>query len=162
MSGRIARKRNSLLPCLLVLAVGGVMWVLLCTAKMSDSLSTACLTIGLMATALGLILTAMNLTGAMTHYVYLPTQSRMREKKIYISGDDYNATAAAIASGNVQAFAAMHPVVSSNSAVRILVSADGVCALVQAVRDESGHFEPGTEVLVLAATDVSLIQSLTK
>lgn len=160
MSGKITRKRNSPLPALLVLAVGAGMWVLLCTAEVSDSLSTTCLTIGIICTALGLILTAMNLSGAMTHFVYLPTHSRMREKKVYISVDDYNDIIDAIASGNLQPPAAIRPVVSSNSALRILASVDGECALVQAIRDQSGHFEPETDVRVLTGTAAAAIQYL--
>lgn len=162
MSGKITRKRNSPLPGLLVLAVGIAMWVLLCTADLGDSLSATCLTVGLIATALGLILTAMNLSGALTHFVYLPTRSRMKEKKVYISGDDYKDIADAITNGNLQPLATIRPVVSSNSAVRILASRDGECVLVQAIRDQSGHFEPETPVIRLTGSEVTHIQALCK
>lgn len=146
MDGKIGRKRNSPLSALLVLAVGIGMWILLCTTRLSDSMSTACLTVGMITTALGLVLTAMHLSGAMTHFVYLPTHSRMREKRVYVSGADYKDLVEAIDSGNYESLATMRPVVSSNSAIRLLVSCDGECALVQAVRDEGGRFELDTEV----------------
>ena len=82
MSGIIARKRNSPLPAVLVLVVGVGMLVLMSAARMGDILSATCLTVGLIGTVIGLILTAMNLSGAMTHFVYLPTRSRMREKTL--------------------------------------------------------------------------------
>ena len=162
MSDKIIRKRNSLLPYLLVLAVGIGFLLLMGTANLGDSLSSTCLTIGLIATAVGLILTAMNLSGAMTHFVYLPTHSRMKETKVYVSGDDYKDIADAIASGNLRPLATIRPVVSSNSAVRILASRDGACLLVQAVRDQSGHFEPETDVRLLTGPDAEPIQHLLK
>ncbi len=146
MSGKIARKRNSPLPAVLVLVVGVGMLVLMSAARMGDILSATCLTVGLIGTVIGLILTAMNLTGAMTHFVYLPTRSCMREKKVYLGGDDYRDIVEAINNGDFQKLADLSPVVSSNSAVRLLASRDGECVLVQAVRDQNGHFEPETEV----------------
>lgn len=162
MSGKIIRKRNSPLLSLLILAVGLGLLVLLCTAKMGDPLTTTCLTFCIICTALGIILTAMNLSGAMTHFVYLPTRSRMKEKKVYVSGDDYMDIADAVTSGNLQPLATIRPVVSSNSALRILASRDGECALVQAIRDQSGHFEPETEVQVLIGPAAAAIQHLMK
>lgn len=162
MYGKISRKRNSPLPNLLVLAVGVGLLVLLRTTTLGDSLGTTCLTVGIICTALGFVLTAMNLSGAMTHFVYLPTRSRMKEKKVYISGDDYNDISDAIVSGNLQPLATIRPMVSSNSAVRILASRDGECVLIQAIRDQSGHFEPETDVRVLNGTAAAAIQHLLK
>ena len=162
MSGKIGRKRNSPLPSLLVLAVGICLLMLLRTSKMEDSLGTACLTMGVICTAMGLILTAMNLSGAMTHFVYLPSRSRMKEKKIYVSGDDFKDICDAFTNGNLQPLATIRPVVSSNSAVRILASRDGEGILVQAIRDQSGHFEPETEVLLLTGNTAAAVQNLIK
>ncbi len=162
MAGKIARKRNSPFIALLVLAVGLGMWGLLCTVNMEDSLSATCLTVALVCTALGLILTGMSLSGALTHFVYLPTHSRMREKKVYISGDDYKDIVEAVNNGNLQSLATMRPVVSSNSAIRILASRDGECVLVQAIRDQSSHFEPETEVRILAGPSAAGLIHLTK
>ena len=162
MFGKVTRKRNSPLPNLLVLAIGIVLLVLLRTTALGDSFGTTCLTVGIICTALGLVLTAMNLSGALTHFVYLPTRSRMKEKKVYISGDDYKDIMNAIESGNLQPLATIRPVVSSNSAVRILASRDGECVLIQAIRDQSGHFEPETEVRVLTSTAAAAIQNLMK
>lgn len=153
MSGNIARRRNSLLPALLVLAVGVGMLVLLSAARMGDTLSATCLTFGIIGTGLGFILTAMNLSGAMTHLVYLPTHSRMRERKVYLSGDDYRAFVEAAGNGDLLKLADLSPVVSSNSAVRILASRDGKCVLFQAIRDHNGHFEPETEVRLKLITE---------
>ena len=124
MSGIIARKRNSPLPAVLVLVVGVGMLVLMSAARMGDILSATCLTVGLIG----------------------PTRSRMREKKVYLGGDDYRDIVEAINNGDFQKLADLSPVVSSNSAVRLLASRDGECVLVQAVRDQNGHFEPETEV----------------
>lgn len=162
MSDKIAREKSSPLVALLILAIGIAMWVLLCSTKTSDVLTTTYLTLGLICTALGLILTAMNLSGALTHFVYRPTHSRMREKKTYISSDDYKDIVDAIANGNIQSLATIRPVVSSNTAVRFIASRDGECTLIQAIRDQSGHFEPETEVRILTGPSAAGLIHLTK
>ena len=161
MSGKIAIKRNTPIPALLVLAVGIGTLALLRIVEMGDSLSATCLTIGVICTAIGFFLTAINLSGASTHFEYLPTHSRMREKKVYISGDDYKDVVEAVNNGNLQSLATMRPVVSSNSAIRILASRDGECVLVQAIRDQSGHFEPETEVHILTGPSAAGLIHLT-
>ena len=162
MSNLIVRKRNSPLPALLVLIVGIGCLVLLRTVAMSDSLSATCLTVGLIATAIGLILAGMSFTGAMSHYVYVPTQSRMREKKVYVSGDDYAHLVESLAEGNMKPIATLRAVVSSNSAIRFLTSNDGECMLIQALRDQSGHLEPETEVRHLSGAAAAEVIHLTK
>ena len=162
MSGKITRKKNSPLPSLLVLAVGIGLLVLLRTTQLDDTLMTTCLTFGIICTALGLILTAMSLSGAMSHYVYLPTRSRMREKKVYVSGGDYKDVVDALAEGNLRSLATLRPVVSSNSALRILASSDGDCAMVQAGRYDTGHFEPETEVRLFSGPAAAAIHHLVK
>lgn len=162
MSGKITRKKNSPLPNMLVLAVGIVVLALLRTVKMGDTMMTTCLTIGIILTGIGLVLTAMSLSGAMSHFVYMPTHSRMHEKKVYVSGDDFKDVVDAIANDGLQPLAAIRPVVSSNSALRIFVSSDGACALVQAIRDQVGHFDPESDVLVLTGSETSAVMSLVK
>lgn len=162
MNGKIVRKKNSPLPSSLVLAVGIGLLVLIRTKPLSDSLMATCLTIGLIATVVGLILTAMSITGAMTHFVYLPTRSRMKDRKVYVSGDDFKDIVEALGNGDLQTLATLRPVVSSNSAMRILVSADKECALVQAIRDQSGHFESETATKVLTGKEVAAVEHLLK
>ena len=162
MSDKIKRKAKSPLLGLLILAVGIVLLVLLRTQKMGDTLMTTCLTVGIIGTALGIIITAMCLTGAISHYVYKPTHSRMKQRKCYLSLDDYKLCIEAIGCNNLAALGALQPVVSSNSALNILYSRDHAIALLQAIRDNSGHFEPETPVLRLTGTEVTHIHALCK
>jgi hypothetical protein len=162
LSGKIARKRNTPLLALLVLAVGVGLLVLLGRVKMSDTLSATCLTVGLIATVVGLVLTAMNLSGAMTHFVYLPTHSRMCEKKVYLYIDDYRDYVEAINNDELRKLACMHPVVSYNPEVRLLASSDGECVLVQAVRDQNGHIETETGVRVITGPMAAELLHMTK
>ena len=162
MAGKIARKKNSPLPYLLVLAIGVGLLVLLRTVPLSDPLTATCLTFALVSLALGLILTAMSFSGAMSHYVYLPTGSRMKEKKVYVSIDDYKELAAAFAEGDMQKLKGIQPVVSSNSALNVVASRDGACALVQGGRYDTGHFEAETPVVCLSGTDVAAIRMICK
>lgn len=162
MSNLIIRKRNSPIGTLLVLIVGIGALVLLRTVTMSDSLSATCLSVGLIATVLGLILMGMNLTGALSHYVYLPTQSRMRGKIVYVSNGDYPYLVEALTEGNMKPLSTLRSVVSSNSVIRFFTSTDGKCMLVQALRDQSGHLEPDTEVRYLSGGSAAELIHLTK
>ena len=160
MNGKIANKKNSPLPGLLVLAVGIGLLALLRFAKMGDALMTTCLTLGIIAIIVGLIFTAMSSSGALSHYVYQPTRSRMREKKVYLSLEDYKTITEAIGRGDLRLLFSVKPVVSSNSAVYILASRDGACALLQAGRYDTGGFEPETDVCMLAGPETENIASL--
>ena len=162
MSSRITRKRNSPLPSLLVLAVGIALLILLRIGQMGDTLMATCLTLGLILTGTGLFLTGMSLSGAMTHLVYLPTRSRMRERKVYVGADDYKVIANALSDGDMQPLYNIRPVVGSNTALRIIASRDGACALMQAIRDQGGHFEPDSNVRLLTDADTAVLQHLMK
>ena len=162
MSDKIASKRNSPLPSLLVLAVGIALLVLLRAGHMGDTLMTTCLTLGLLSTGAGLFLTGMSISGAMTHFVYLPTRSRMRERKVYVGADDYKVIAQALNDGDFQSLSTIRPIVGANTALRIISSRDGACVLVQAIHDQNGHFEPDSNVHLLAGADVVALQHLMK
>ena len=162
MGDKIARKAKTPLSGVLILAAGIALLVLLRSLPMGDALMTTCLTAGIIATAVGIIVTAMCLTGAMSRYVYLPTRSKMRRRKCYLGIADYQHCTAAIAEGNLGALATLLPVTSSNSALDLLYSSDHAVALLQAIRDNSGHFEPETRVVRLTGTEVAAIEMLCK
>ena len=158
MNGKIASKSNSPLVGLIILAVGIVFFLLLRFAKMSDSLMTASLTVGFIATAVGFILTAMCLSGALTHYVYLPTRSRMREKKLYLSQPDYLNCVEGLQSGDLRVLHMLQPVTSSNSLLRVLSSRDGAIRLVQVGRMDGATFDPATDVVLLTGEEALRLQ----
>ena len=162
MGGKIERKRNSIVVPLTVLAVGVGLIVLLTQTHLSDALSSTCLTVGLIATALGIILTAMNLSGALCHYRYVSTGSRMKDHKVYLTADDYRKALDAMKEDQMAELSALHPVNSSNCALRILASRDGSIALVQPMRDESGHLAADAPVRCLVGTEVAHIKTLCK
>ncbi len=162
MGDKIKRKAKSPLLGLLILAVGIVLLVLLLTQKMDDTLMTLCLTVGIIALGVGIIITAMCLTGAISHYVYKPTHSRMKQRKCYLNLDDYKLCIEAIGCNNLAVLGALQPITSSNSAINILYSRDHAVALLQAIRDNSGHFEPETPVIRLDGTEVAVIEVLCK
>ena len=162
MGDKIKRKAKSPLLGLLILAVGIGLIVLLSTVPMGDALQATCLTLGIISSALGIILTGMCLSKALTYYLYTPTHSRMKQRKCYLSLDDYKLCIEAIGCNNLTTLGALHPVTSSNSALNILYSCDHAIALLQAIRDNSGHFEPETSVIRLTGSEVTHIQSLCK
>lgn len=160
MGGKIVRSRNSILAPLSVLIIGIGLLVLLTQIHLSDALSSACLTVGLIATAVGLILICMTLSGSLYHYTYVSTGSRMKDYKVYLTSDDYNKVLGALSNGNDATLSELHPVNSSNSVLHILISTDGAIALVQPLRDESGHLALDAPVKCLVGTEVAYIKSL--
>lgn len=161
MGDKIVQKAKSPIMGLAILIIGIGLLVLLRTQKMSDSLSAACLTLGLISTALGLILTAMSLSKALGGYYYIPTSCRMKQHKCYLSNSDYKLCLEAF-NNSPAALGAIQPVVSSNSAIDILYSRDHAIALLQAGRYDSNNFVPETPVVCLIGADVTHIQSLCK
>lgn len=160
MGGKIVRKKKSPVGALLLLAVGAGMLILMRTANMGDSLQAASLTAGLICLAVGLILTAMHLSGALWRYCYATTGCRMVDKKVYLSTDDYHRAVEALSDGNKTSLSNLKSVVSSNGAVRVLRSKDGALALVQAGRFDTGHFEAETPVMTLVGMEAAPIESL--
>ena len=162
MVGKIKRKSNSPIPNLMVLACGIVLLILLHKVPMSDSMTATCLTLGLIGTAVGLVLTAMSLSGSLTHYVYLPTGSRMKKRIVYLDLDDYHLAVEAIGSGNYKSLSTLQVTNTSNGALQLLYSRDGAIALVQAGRYDTGHFEPETPVACLTGAETATIKHLCK
>lgn len=160
MGDKIVRKAQSPLLGIVTLAIGIGLLVFFRTQKMSDSLMALCLTAGLIALGVGLVLTALCLTKAVWHYVYKPTRCRMKKRRCYLSVSDYQHCLDAISENNLSAIGIVTPVTSSNSALDILYSRDHSIALLQAIRDNSGHFEPESTVIQFTGTEVTHIQSL--
>lgn len=160
MGGKIVRKKEAPVAGLLLLMAGAVLLVLIRSIALPDSLQAATLTVGILGLAVGLVLTAMSLSGAMWHYKYLPTGSRLKDKKVYLGLTDYQKALDALVLGNKGGLAGLHSVTSSNSALRVLVSKDGAVALVQAGRYDTGHFEVESPVVCLFGTEVAAIELL--
>jgi hypothetical protein len=162
MGGKIERKKNFPLLGLVLLAAGVAMLVLMAGIQNADSLQTLLLTAGMICTALGLLFTLMALSGALFHYRYAATGSRIKERKVYLNPEDYRTAYDALTTDATGDLASVKPVVSSNSALRVLRSKDGSIALVQGGRYDTGHFEAETPVKVLVGTEVAATEALCK
>lgn len=162
MGDKVTRKAKSPLLGLFILSVGIGLTVLLSIVPMGDVLQSVCLTFGIIGAVLGIILTGMCLSKTLTYYFYNPTHSRMKQRKCYLNTFDYQIALDAIRDNKANILGTLLPVTSSNSALNLLYSRDHSIALLQAVRDNSGHFEPETPVLCLTGTEVTHIQTLCK
>lgn len=162
MGDKIVRRAQSPVVGLLILLVGIFFMVLMRKVKMSDSMQALSLTVGLIAMAVGLVLTAMCLSKAIWHYVYQPTRSRMKRRKIYLSLADYHNVHEALANNNLDAFKTISPITSSNGAINLLFSRDRAVAFLQLGRYDTGHFEPESEVVALEGGQMSNIVHLLK
>ncbi len=162
MSDVVAKKKQNPIPSMLVLAVGIVLLIMMRTSEASDSLRMIMLTVGIICTALGFILTAMNLSGSMWHFFYKPTSCRMKGTKIYLSASDYHTALDAINKNDILAISQLKPQVSGNGALDLLFSTDGACLLLQAGRFEGSRFEPETPVACFQGADALTIIKLCK
>ena len=160
MGGKIDKKRNSPVPALLVLAIGIGLLVVMKMASLGDALSATLLTVGLIATVVGIILTAMNLSGAMSHYQSVDTGRRFKDIKVYLCADDYRKALDALGGADKGVLERLKPVVSSNSALRIMRCVDGSMALVQPLCDTAGHLEPDGPTCCIVGAEVKYIDSL--
>jgi hypothetical protein len=165
LSDEMANKKETM-SSLSVLAVGIGLWAMLRFVEMDSGMASSCTFLALLCTVAGIITTGMSISGAMSHYLYLPTRSRMREKMIYINNIDYSDVIAALTQGGTSEIhttaTMLWPVSNSSHAIRILASRDKACALIQAGRDSAGHFKPETDVCLLTGSRVEAIQSLLK
>lgn len=162
MGGKIVKHAKSPVVGLLVLAAGVALLVLMRTMAMGDSLQAMVLTVGVIATGVGIVLTAMCLTGAMSHYRYEPTHSTMRERKVYLDAGDFQLCRDALTGGDLAVMRALKPQTSTNAALHLLYSRDHAVALLQAGRFDTGHFEAETEVRVVTGTEFAAIEPLCK
>ena len=160
MGGKIEKKKDFPLVGLTLLIGGAIALVLMAGIHDADSLQTLLLTVGIISIAVGLVLTAMALSGSMWHYRYIATGSRMQDGKVYLSIDDYQTAVEALVSKDHGSLSHLKAVVSSNCALRVLRSKDGSIALVQAGRYDTGHFEEETPVVCLVGTEVAAIEAL--
>ena len=144
------------------MVVGIGLLVLLRTQDMSDSLMASCLTCGIIALGVGIVITAMCITKALWHYVYKPTHSRMKACKCYLGSADYQLCLKALDTKDINALGSLTPITTANSALSLLYSKDHAIALLQAERYDSGHFEPETPVVSLYGDEVSRIMALCK
>ncbi|MBR1766995.1 MAG: hypothetical protein IJ745_08190 [Bacteroidales bacterium] len=162
MVGKIKSKRDFPFAGLIIMAIGVLSMVWLTHVHGHDSLQALLLAVGIGGIAVGLLLLAINLSGAMQHNYYVPTGSRMVEKKVYLGTEDYAKAVAALSNCDKNALGALRSTVSSNCALRILRSRDGSIALLQAYRDDTGHIEVDTPVMCLVGTETSLIKAICK
>lgn len=162
MSDVIIKKKQNPIPGLLILAVGIVLLVLMSNLEASDSLRMVLLVIGIIGTAFGFILSAMNFSGALWYFVYKPSSCRMKDAKLYLSISDYRTALSAIEANDGHALSQLKPQVSGNSALDMLYSTDGACMLLQAGHYEGSRFEPETAVACFNGADALLIMKLCK
>ncbi|MBR1784930.1 MAG: hypothetical protein IJ760_05775 [Bacteroidales bacterium] len=160
MGGKIAQKRSFPIIGLVALAAGVALLAAMRVASMGDSLQMLALAAGIIALAVGLVLTAMGLGGAVKHYVYLPTGSRMASRTIYLSPADYAIAVEALGRADAAMLGSLHPVGSSNLALLTLRSRDGAVALLQAGSLDTGHFVPESDVLCLEGKAASAAAGL--
>lgn len=162
MGDQIIRRAKSPLMGFTILAAGLALLALMHNVPMADSLQAFCLTVGVLALGVGVVLAAMCLTKALWHYHYRPSNCRMHLKKLYLDTGDYRRCLDALGAGSTADLARLRPIGTSNAQLQILYSRDHSLALLQAGRLETGHFEPDTPVVQLSGQEFAALKELCK
>lgn len=157
MNDKIARRKKSPVAYLTLLIIGIGSLVSLKHLPANDSLQMAVLTVGIIALAVGVVLTAMWLSGALWHYTWLPSHSKMKEKRLYLDSNDYAKAVDGLARGDKHIFEKIGLSNNGNSLVRILYSHDRAVAVVQACHEDGAHLEPDTSPLCFTGEETSFI-----
>ena len=160
MSDKITKKAKTPIMGLLILAASIALLVLTRMAKMSDSLQMLVLTIGIIALAVGIVLTAMCLTKTLWYYQYRPTKSKMKLRKHYLGSEDYAHCVEALSANNAESLSQIKPITTSNGSLSVLYSRDLSIALLQACHCDTNHIEAETPVVTLSGNELSSIRHL--
>ena len=160
MSGKIERRGNSpLVPAITALA-GISILILAYTSNTNEVIQTTLLTLGFIFTATGLIWSILCISKTLWHFHYLPTNSPMRDKTLYLSAEDFRYCSEMLESGNTDTLKTLCPVPTSNSVLRIIYSRDKNFALLQTGRMDTSQMEPSSPVVTLTGANVANIASL--
>lgn len=162
MGGKIEKRAKSPLLGLLLMVVGIALLVLMRKGGLSDSMQALTMTLGVLTLAVGVLLAAMCFSKALWHYIYMPTHSRMKSRKVYLAEVDFQKCCNAFDTKEFSALGKLQPVNTSNAAIEMVYSVDHAVALLQVGRYDTGHFEPETPVACLLGTEVAAIQLLCK
>ena len=160
MSGEIERRGNSPLTPAITSAVGIISLILAYTTHPSEDIEITLLSLGFILIVTGLLWAILCITQTLWHYHYLPTDSPMRNKTIYLSSEDSRYCSEMLGNGKTDTLKTLSSLPSSNSALRIVYSRDHSIALLQACRMETSQMEPSSPVVTLRGDNVVTIASL--
>lgn len=147
---------------LILLFLGLVMVIISAQAKIVETLAMLMLTVGVVLTLVGVASVLVSCGKDAGYYVFQPTGSRMKIYRRYINSGDKRLCAECIASGKMEALAHVRKEVSSGSLLRVLLSKDGACAVMQMEEYIPHDFVPVTPVLVINNEDVSKVRTFLK
>ncbi len=145
---QIAKRRQSPWTSIAILVCGIVLLILSRTLKHHDSLQMTLLSVGVIATIVGIILVLIGCLSA-NCYLYQPTRSKMKMHHFYINNVDRQLVKEMLATKNVEGLKNVLPELSTNTMLDIMISTDGCFALLQ-VLEYSSYFEPATSVCILS------------
>ena len=160
MTGQIKRRGNSPLASIITTIIGIAILIITYTTHLNEVIQTTLLTIGTLFAVAGIIWCTLCLTKTLWHYHYLPGNTPMRDKTIYLSTADFRNCTEMLENGNTEALGTLRPTLSSNMVLRIIYSVDLNIALMQTCRMETAQQEPASPVKVLTGEEVRHISTL--
>ncbi len=126
---------------------------------LSDTAVTLILTVGIVSLCTGLVFTLMSISGAITYNLYIPTHSRMKRQKCYITADSYHKAIEGLRSGDKGALGLLQATVTSNHVLHVLCSKDDAFMMVQLESFDLGHGELETPVICLEGPEAAQLKS---
>lgn len=159
MADRVVRKGKSPLAWFLLLSMGLAALAASFTQGLTDSGQMLLLTLGVAAVLVGGVLTVLCLCKVLWYYRYVPTGSRVRQRLIYLSAEEYAKCCDALKEGNYSRLGNLHPQVSSLQVLQAAWSPDGAFVLLQAGRHDSGRLLPETTVARLEGAEAQAAMS---
>lgn len=166
MNGKIATKKKISLGGIVALVCGFALLALehyyysSHTFALSDTVVTLILTVGIVSLCAGLVFTLMSISGAISYNFYIPTSSRMKRQKCYLTAESYRKAIDALRNGGKEAMGQLQATVTSNHVLHMLRSKDEAFALVQVESFDLGHGELDTPVICLEGSEVAQLKSL--
>lgn len=127
----VEKRRPSPIPALCSLVVGGAITFAGLALQLPDSLRYMLISIGMILLLLGLTFIFMFFDKKTGHYVYLPTKSRIKTHKIYISSSDRELCREILQSGDLERLPQVKQNINSQFLLIIKISTDNRFAAVQ-------------------------------
>lgn len=148
-----ARRRHGLLWDVVFLALGILMAVVALKLKMADSVVMLLLSTGAIMILTCIVLLVVHSDTHSGNLVYRPTGSKMKTHRCYLAADSRRESEEALRGKDVTALVHLHRENSTSTMLRIEISDDDSCALVQLCEYIPHSFVPMTEVVMFNGAD---------
>ncbi|MDY5969389.1 MAG: hypothetical protein SPJ13_05200 [Bacteroidales bacterium] len=156
----IKPKRNNPILWVALAVIGLLLLFVAFTTKMSDSLQTTILFLGVSCFAVGVV--AALVSCRRFHYVYRPTGKKLKATERYLPNSEKENVRQAMAAGNVARLQGLKPVVTSNTLLRTFTTDDGQISAAQLFEYNNYDLQPVAPAIILRHAEVAPLSAFLK